>query len=341
MSKQNQLKNRVYKFWENNKLRGKRFVVDHFLAEKESESTIYRLIYEAENQVVLERKKGSGRPVVVGTKSNIKQLTQMFDHKTGCSQKNAAKKFKTTQQHISWLLKTKTNVKCRLKKKKPLRNNKQEAAMRPKCRKLASKYKSYQFIQDDESYFTLSNTTLAGNNIFYSSDTNLTAENVKYSKKAKYEKKIMIWIAISPMGVSQPYYVPSGMAINKETYLKKCIQERLMPFYKKYHQHTKTVFWPDLASSHYAKVVQNYLREQKVDFVPKCDNPAATPEARSIEDFWADLKREVYKKNWSAKNIIELKQRIKNCLRKMDVNNAKERASETLPRLNKIARYGL
>ena len=75
--------------------------------------------------------------------------------------------------------------------------------------------------------------------------------------------------------------------------------------------------------------------------MPKCDNPAATPEARSIEDFWADLKREVYKKNWSAKNIIELKQRIKNCLRKMDVNNAKERASETLPRLNKIACYGL
>ena len=57
--------------------------------------------------------------------------------------------------------------------------------MRPKCRKLASKYKSYQFIQDDESYFTLSNTTLAGNNMFYSSDTNLTAENVKYSKKSK------------------------------------------------------------------------------------------------------------------------------------------------------------
>ena len=117
MSKQNQLKNRVYKFWENNKLRGKRFVVNHFQAENKSVRTIYHLIREAENQVPLERKKGSGRPVVVGTKSNIKQLTQMFDHKTGCSQKNAAKKFKTTQQHISWLLKTKTNVKCRLKKK--------------------------------------------------------------------------------------------------------------------------------------------------------------------------------------------------------------------------------
>ena len=89
--------------------------------------------------------------------------------------------------------------------------------MRPKCRKLASKYKSYQFIQDNESYFTLSNITLAGNNMFYSSDTNLTVENVKYSKKAKYEQKIMIWIAISLIGVSQPYYVPSGMAINKET----------------------------------------------------------------------------------------------------------------------------
>ena len=190
-----------------------------------------------------------------------------------------------------------------INKKKPLRNNKQEAAMRPKCRKLASKYKSYQFIQDDESYFTLSNTTLAGNNMFYSSDTNLTVENVKYSKKRKYEQKIIIWIAISPMGVSQPYYVPSGMAINKETYLKKCIQERLMPFYKKYHQHTKTVFWPDLASSHYATVVQNYLLEQKADFVPKCENLAATPEARSTEDFWADLSEKSIKRTGLPKTL--------------------------------------
>ena len=49
MSKQNQLKNRVYKFWENNKLRGKRYVANHFLAENKSETITYRLIPEAEN----------------------------------------------------------------------------------------------------------------------------------------------------------------------------------------------------------------------------------------------------------------------------------------------------
>ena len=103
---------------------------------------------------------------------------------------------------------------------------------------------------------------------------------------------------------------------NQEVYLKKCIQERLMPFIRKHHQHTQTVFWPDLASSHYANSVQNYLRDENVEFVPKEDNPAAAPEVRPIEDFWADLKRSVYSNDCKAKNITELTHRIKCFLKK-------------------------
>jgi len=86
-----------------------------------------------------------------------------------------------------------------------------------------------------------------------------------------------------------------------------------MPFIRK---HSNYIFWPDFASSHYANSVLNYLREQKIKFVEKTENPANVPEARPIEDFWADLKREVYKKNWSAKNVTKLKSRIRYCLKK-------------------------
>ena len=40
--------------------------------------------------------------------------------------------------------------------------------MRPKCRRLLCRYRETDFIIDDESYFTLSNTSLAGNDRFYS-----------------------------------------------------------------------------------------------------------------------------------------------------------------------------
>ena len=42
---------------------------------------------------------------------------------------------------------------------------------------------------NDESYFTLANSTLTDNNSFYSNDVSKASDNVKYCNKAKYEKK--------------------------------------------------------------------------------------------------------------------------------------------------------
>ena len=51
------------------------------------------------------------------------------------------------------------------------------------------KYRQHEFVMDDESYFTLSNTTLTGSNTYYSSDRRLTPTDISYWKKAKFEEK--------------------------------------------------------------------------------------------------------------------------------------------------------
>jgi hypothetical protein len=107
------------------------------------------------------------------------------------------------------------------------------------------KYRGYNFILDDESYFTLSHTTLAGNDRFYSDNIQKTPEIVKNSYKSKYEEKILVWIAISPMGMSEPYFRQQGMAVNRFVYRDEILEPFLLPFIKKYHKHDKYVFWPD------------------------------------------------------------------------------------------------
>lgn len=79
--------------------------------------------------------------------------------------------------------------------------------------------------------------------------------------------------------------MPSGLAINQKVYLEECIKKRLLPFINKHHLINPYIFWPDLSTSHYAKSVQNYLKEQNINFVPKEDNPANLPVVRPIEDF--------------------------------------------------------
>ena len=60
-SKQEALRERVYKFYLDNQSRGKNFTFLHFKAEKMSKSTIYRIIEHAENSLGLKRRAGSGK----------------------------------------------------------------------------------------------------------------------------------------------------------------------------------------------------------------------------------------------------------------------------------------
>lgn len=332
------LKIRVVNFYNKNIHLGKHFIIKHFLDEGVPRRTVFRLVSCAERGESGERKKGSGRPAKICSNATISWLTKKFNKSCGISQKSAAATLKCSRQYVSMMLKKRTSIKLHKKTRKPKRTLLQLKNMRPKCRNLHKKYKFKTFVIDDESYFTLSNSTLTGNNIYYSDDVTTTPDEIKHNLKSKFEDKVLVWIAISSHGASKPFFVPSKQAIDQNVYLEECIKRRLMPFIKK---HTNYVFWPDLASSHYAKSVIEYLRAQNINFVEKSENPANVPEARPIEDFWGDLKREVYKKNWSAKNVKELKRRIYYCLRKMNIKDIQLRASEVNKRLDHIARYGI
>ena len=71
------------------------------------------------------------------------------------------------------------------------------------------------------------------------------------------------------------------------------------------------MFWPDLASSHYANKISAWLNKQKVPFVPKVASPSNVPKAHPIEDFWSILADKVYSGGWTATNQKQLVNRIK------------------------------
>ena len=182
---------------------------------------------------------------------------------------------------------------------------------------------------------------MSGNSIYYTDNVGKCPNNVKLKKKSKYEKKVLVWIAISPIGMSTPFIAESGLAINQNIYLDECIKKRLIPFISKHPDLDKIVFWPDLASSHYAKKVQNYLKDQNINYVAKEDNPANLPEARPIELFWACLKREVYKNGWEAENVEKLINRIKYYLGKIDKSVIQRLCESVKSKIDGIRRHGV
>ena len=72
--------------------------------------------------------------------------------------------------YISKTLKKHTSIRLKKKYKIPSRTDTQKDMAKVKCGRLYKKYNKKDWILDDESYFTLSHSTIGGNNSFYSNN---------------------------------------------------------------------------------------------------------------------------------------------------------------------------
>lgn len=92
---------------------------------------------------------------------------------------------------------------------------------------------------------------------FYTDNIEATPENVKLVKKAKFEPKVMMWIAISSKAISTPYLKPvRGPPVDCDAYIGNCLS-KLKLLIQKYHARDNFIFWPDLARCHCAKKHKN------------------------------------------------------------------------------------
>lgn len=302
--------------------------------------SVFRWVKTIKELGNIERTIASGRPVRIATKENIQKVKKAFNHRSGCSQRGMAKRLGCHQSYIGKILKKYSGVKCYKKLKRPLLTPQQRAVAPSKCKHMYDNFKDFDFIIDDESYFTLNGAKMPGNDRFYSDNIEKTPDSAKYNEVQKYPPKLLVWLAISPKGTSKPWFRKSGLAINQNTYLE-IIQKRLEPFINTYYSEGGYVFWPDLASSHYAKKVQNYLAEKEIPLVPRKWNPANVPKARPIEDFWANLKADVYRGDWRAKDLKALENRIKLCLDKMKIEVVQNHCNSVKSRIDNIRRNGV
>ena len=92
-----------------------------------------------------------------------------------------------------------------------------------------------------------------------------------------------------------------------------------MPFISDYNRREKFIFWRDQTTSHYAKTVMDWRLDTKaVKYVPKWSNPIKVSKYRPIEDFWALIKRDVYKDGYKRPNLKVLRRKINEPAQKVD-----------------------
>lgn len=311
-----------------------------FENENISRRTIYRTIAECEQGIPCLNLPKSGRPRVF-TAERAVRLVQRARNTTGMSVRRLARQFGTSKSTVSLQLK-RNGLKYRKRRKCPAYTQAQLLRIPRCCRQLRRVHFANDkvIIVDDEKYFTLSNSEMKGNDGFYTENVNECPDNVRFKCKAKFADKILVWCAISSRGISRPFVGRvRGEALNSRGYINNCLR-KLLQFIEQHHAGDNIMFWPDLASCHYARDTQNWLREHNIPYVPKNDNPPNLPQARPIEDFWALLSRKVYHGGWEARNEEELRRRIYVKLREIELQSVQRLMRDVRRKLRLIEEHG-
>ena len=87
---------------------------------------------------------------------------------------------------INWTLKTKTYIRKKNKRSKANHCSERHNLFKIKCR-------DFLRVINEKSYFTLTNSKINGNGHFYTSNVELTQNEVKFKTKGKFDVKLLVY----------------------------------------------------------------------------------------------------------------------------------------------------
>jgi hypothetical protein len=133
---------------------------------------------------------------------------------------------------------SKLDINIKTRKKHPNSDEKQKKKQKTRVARLSRSVmmasKNIDVIMDDESYFIINGNEWQGKN--YGDQEGIeVSDEVKYISKEKYPEKVMVWLALSCCGISEPVFFRSGLAVGSEIYVQKCMP-KLKKFINKYHK---------------------------------------------------------------------------------------------------------
>lgn len=272
---------------------------------KYKKTNIYKIIRSVKTGENIHRRCNSGAKVKIDD-NVLRQVQSLVND--GFSIRSAAKQLRINQSTVVKALKRAGFV-IRKKSKRPQVSERQQEVQMYRAQRLVHELKerSLTWIMDDETYIEVVKGKRIQTYIYKKGDPILDV-SMRSLEVSKFPMKILIWIAISPFGCSEPFIKSNkNFSVNSETY-KSIIDSHLYSFWlqQKNRYKDKTFkFWPDLATSHYSSVVQNHLKSLDIDCVDKESNPPNLPECRPVEKFWAHIKQLIYCNGWDGFRIAK------------------------------------
>lgn len=306
-------KKEVMRFYNRNKSRGKAFTVRHFEKQGEKESSVLYIIKQAELNP-----PQRGRRTPFADASNTPTTSGRVVKRTPTNKPSA-----TTLAQLEGY------------------SNKGEKMLetcRERCDQClsGSNFRDYDWVLENRAGFSLMNNQGSHTQQYYISFPGMRPPPP--ISRSNYIPVLDVWIAFSNKGISEPFIQPIKAKFDANTYLEECVKTKLVPFITENHDLEKTVLWSDGSGVYTNKKVLAHLESENIEYVDKDLNPGNR--VKCFTYFWNLLRNNVYNDGWRAQNEQELENRIRHCLKHMNLDTVKQIANDTPHRLSEMALTG-
>lgn len=311
-----------------NRLERRQYVIDKYLENpqlktwnlakelKTSKRTIDTIIdrfkesKSVENRPQERRRQGAADPEL------DKKIVKLLKAHPTWSNRDIALKCGTNKAMVV-RAKKRNGLKSYVKQKIPKVSEKQRQVIKTRARKLYDFLgrENVHLVIDDETYVKADFKTLAGKQYYTKKFGTTLPESIETVGHEKFGKKFLIWQTICACGARSRIFTTTG-TINQDIYINECLRKRLLPFLRQHD--VDCLFWPDLASAHYAKSTIKFMNDNGIRFVEKDMNPPNVPRCRPIERYWAMAKQNLLKTGKVAKDAKDLTRRFAVAAAKVD-----------------------
>ena len=116
----------------------------------------------------------------------------------------------------------------------------------------------------------------------------------KYLQRVQGAASVMVFAGIHSEGRTTLIFIPKGVKINADTYIKDILQSQVLPWSQKEFGNAKWTFHQDSAPSPRANKTHEWLRNNFPDFITSQEWPPYSPDLNPMDySVWAILEQKV------------------------------------------------
>ena len=148
---------------------------------------------------------------------------------------------------------------------------------------------------------------------------------------------VMVWAAVSERGKTPLVFVPQGVKINKERYIEDILEGALLPWCNSVYGDEVWTFQQDGATSHTARVTQQWCRNNCPSWINKEEWPPSSPDLNPLDySLWSILENEAC--SVPCQNIEALKIKLTKCWDKIPLDVVRAAIGDFPKRLRNVVK---